>query len=58
MTTDILIHTEAGVSTLTINRLSKKNSITSAMYGMLADASLSAFTSFEGDHSACMQSAD
>ena len=35
---DILIHTEAGVSTLTINRLSKKNSITSAMYQSMADA--------------------
>lgn len=35
---DILIHTEAGVTTLTFNRLDKKNSITSAMYGQLADA--------------------
>ena len=35
---DILVHTEAGVSTLTFNRLDKKNSITAAMYGALADA--------------------
>jgi enoyl-CoA hydratase/carnithine racemase len=35
---DILIHTEAGVTTLTFNRVDKKNSITSAMYGALADA--------------------
>jgi enoyl-CoA hydratase/carnithine racemase len=35
---DILIHTEAGVSTITINRTDKKNSITAAMYGVLADA--------------------
>jgi enoyl-CoA hydratase/carnithine racemase len=35
---DILVHTEAGVMTLTFNRLARKNSITSAMYGTLADA--------------------
>lgn len=35
---DILVHTEAGVSTLTFNRLDKKNSITSAMYAAMADA--------------------
>ena len=35
---DILVHTEAGVMTITFNRLDKKNSITSAMYGALADA--------------------
>jgi enoyl-CoA hydratase/carnithine racemase len=35
---DILLHTEAGVTTLTFNRLDKKNSITSAMYGEMADA--------------------
>jgi enoyl-CoA hydratase/carnithine racemase len=35
---DILVHTEAGVLTITFNRLEKKNSITSAMYGELADA--------------------
>ncbi len=36
--TDILVHTEAGVSTITINRVDKKNSFTSAMYGAMADA--------------------
>lgn len=35
---DILLHTEAGVTTLTFNRLDKKNSITGAMYGEMADA--------------------
>jgi enoyl-CoA hydratase/carnithine racemase len=35
---DILIHTEAAVTTITINRVVKKNSITAAMYGALADA--------------------
>lgn len=35
---DILIHTEAGVRTLTFNRLAKKNSIDRAMYGALSDA--------------------
>lgn len=35
---DILTHTEAGVATLTFNRLDKKNSITGAMYAQLADA--------------------
>lgn len=34
---DILLHTDAGVMTLTFNRLEKKNSITSAMYAQLAD---------------------
>jgi enoyl-CoA hydratase/carnithine racemase len=34
---DILLHTDAGVMTLTFNRLDKKNSITSAMYAQLAD---------------------
>ena len=38
MTTDILTHTEAGVTTITLNRLARKNSITSAMYAALADA--------------------
>ena len=38
MTTDILTHTEDGVLTLTLNRLARKNSITSAMYAALADA--------------------
>ena len=36
--TDILSHTEAGVMTLTLNRVAKKNSITIAMYAALADA--------------------
>jgi len=35
---DILTHTDAGVMTITFNRLEKKNSITSAMYAAMADA--------------------
>ena len=35
---EILSHIDAGVMTLTINRVDKKNSITSAMYSLLADA--------------------
>ena len=35
---DILVHTEAGVLTLTLNRVDKKNSLTAAMYAALADA--------------------
>lgn len=35
---DILVHAEAGVMTITFNRVDKKNSITSAMYAELADA--------------------
>jgi enoyl-CoA hydratase/carnithine racemase len=35
---DILTHVENGVMTLTINRLARKNSLTAAMYGALADA--------------------
>jgi enoyl-CoA hydratase/carnithine racemase len=38
MSTDILTHTEAGVMTITLNRPERKNSITSAMYGAMADA--------------------
>ncbi|MDA7417825.1 enoyl-CoA hydratase [Xenophilus arseniciresistens] len=38
MSSDILVHTEGGVCTLTFNRLDKKNSITSAMYAAMADA--------------------
>ncbi len=36
--TDILTHTEAGVMTITMNRIEKKNSLTQAMYGAMADA--------------------
>lgn len=36
--TDILTHLEEGVLTITLNRLERKNSITSAMYGAMADA--------------------
>lgn len=35
---DILVHTEAGVCTITFNRADKKNSITEAMYAVMADA--------------------
>ncbi|MFC5520561.1 enoyl-CoA hydratase [Polaromonas jejuensis] len=35
---DILSHVDAGVMTLTLNRVDKKNSITAAMYDALADA--------------------
>ena len=35
---DIKVHAEAGVMTITLNRLERKNSITAAMYAMLADA--------------------
>jgi len=35
---DILVHTEDGVMTLTFNRLARKNSITRDMYAALADA--------------------
>ena len=35
--TDILVHAEAGVMTITLNRLERKNSITSDMYGAMAD---------------------
>ena len=41
-TTDILMHTEAGVTTLTLNRVDKKNSLTRAMYSTLAGALLQA----------------
>ena len=39
---DILVHTEAGVSTLTLHRPERKNAITAAMYQSLADALLAA----------------
>ena len=35
---EILTHVDAGVMTLTLNRVGKKNSITSAMYGAMAEA--------------------
>lgn len=35
---DILTHTDAGVMTITFNRIDKKNSITTAMYALMADA--------------------
>ncbi len=35
---DILAHTEAGVTTLTLNRLARKNSLTADMYAALAEA--------------------
>lgn len=35
---DILVHTEAGVTTISFNRVERKNSITSAMYATLAEA--------------------
>lgn len=35
---DILSHTDAGVMTLTLHRVEKKNSLTAAMYTLLADA--------------------
>ena len=39
---EILTHVDAGVMTLTINRLDKKNSITATMYAAMADAVASA----------------
>ena len=38
MTQDILVNSEGGITTVTLNRLDRKNSITSAMYGAMADA--------------------
>ena len=35
---EILTHHDAGVTTITLNRVEKKNSITAAMYGAMADA--------------------
>ena len=35
---EILTHVDAGVMTITLNRLERKNSITSVMYGAMADA--------------------
>ena len=42
---DILVHVEAGVMTITFNRVEKKNSISSAMYGTMADALVQADSS-------------
>jgi enoyl-CoA hydratase/carnithine racemase len=38
MTQEILVNSERGVMTVTLNRLDRKNSITAAMYGAMADA--------------------
>ncbi len=38
ISSDILVHSEAGVTTLSFNRIERKNSITSAMYATLAEA--------------------
>jgi enoyl-CoA hydratase/carnithine racemase len=38
MSNDILTHVEGGVMTITLNRLDRKNSITSDMYDAMADA--------------------
>jgi enoyl-CoA hydratase/carnithine racemase len=35
---DILVHTEAGIVTISFNRLERKNSVTAAMYASMADA--------------------
>ena len=37
-TSDVLVHTEAGVATVTFNRVDKKNSITRDMYAAMAEA--------------------
>jgi enoyl-CoA hydratase/carnithine racemase len=42
---DILIHAESGVMTITFNRFEKKNSISTAMYATMADALVQAETS-------------
>jgi enoyl-CoA hydratase/carnithine racemase len=53
---DILIHTDNGVTTITLNRVEKKNSFTQAMYATCADALEAASTDtsvrvlvFQGD---------
>ena len=38
MIEEIRVHAEAGVTTITLNRLARKNSITAAMYAAMADA--------------------
>lgn len=42
MTEDIKVHAEGGVTTITLNRVERKNSITAAMYGAMADALVAA----------------
>ncbi len=42
MADEVLVHADAGVMTITLNRLERKNSITAAMYATLADALASA----------------
>ncbi|MCW8164942.1 enoyl-CoA hydratase [Verminephrobacter aporrectodeae subsp. tuberculatae] len=37
-TKDILVHTEAGVSSIRLHRLERKNAVTAAMYAAMADA--------------------
>jgi enoyl-CoA hydratase/carnithine racemase len=39
---DIAVHTEAGVATVSFNRLERKNSITAAMYASMAEALIQA----------------
>ena len=53
---DILVHNEQGVTTITFNRVDKKNSLTAAMYAQLADTLEAAVTDaatrvvvFQGD---------
>ena len=38
MSDEVLIHADAGVTTITLNRLDRKNALTQAMYGAMADA--------------------
>jgi enoyl-CoA hydratase/carnithine racemase len=38
MNDEVLVHAEGGVMTVTLNRLARKNSLTSAMYAALAEA--------------------
>jgi len=54
MSSEILTHVERGVITITLNRLDRKNSITSSMYGAMADA-LAAAGSDASIHVAVLQ---
>ena len=47
--TDILTDITNGVMTITINRVEKKNSITSAMYAAMADALMQAEADAQND---------